>query len=72
MLLDGVHIDDRDVPQLARLVPPALGRKLLVAHTFRSQVVALTSSERDHLVAAVLKAPAELDEVRDRILSRRR
>jgi hypothetical protein len=71
MLLDGVPIDERDVAALVRILPHTLGRKLTVAQTFRSPVVALTVVERRDLEAAVARARG-LDEVlRQRILSRK-
>jgi hypothetical protein len=71
MLLDGVPIDERDVAALVRILPDTLGRKLTVAQTFRSPIVALTVGERRDLEAAVART-RELDELlRQRILSKK-
>ena len=69
MLLGGVPIDERDIPEIARLLRPALASKLTVARTFRSEVIALTAEERDEILLAVERAPGQLDEdLRDLIL----
>ena len=41
MLLEGVPINERQIPQLAGLLPTELAKKLTVARTFGSQIVAL-------------------------------
>ena len=62
MLLGGVPIEDRHIPELARLLPKTLASKLTVARTFGSQVVALTSEERRQIVMAIERAPGTLDD----------
>jgi hypothetical protein len=62
MVLGGVPIDDRHIPQLAGLLPTALANKLTVARAFGSQVVALTSEEREQILMAIERAPGKLDD----------
>lgn len=62
MLLGGVRIDDRHIPQLAGVLPRPLANKLNVARTFGSQVVALTAEERELILLAIECAPGKLDD----------
>jgi len=65
MVLGGAHVDDRLIPELARVVPPVLSRKLTTAHTLRSQVVALTTNEREAILAALERPPERLGDLRN-------
>ena len=65
MLLSGVPIDDEHVPALAELLNPVLAEKLIVAHTLRSESVALTAAERSEILRALVLAPGKLLEVRE-------
>lgn len=62
MLLGGVLIDDRHIPELAELLPSPLRNKLILAHRFRSELVALTTREREQILTAIEQAPGRLDE----------
>ena len=62
MLVGGVPIDDRQVTQLAGLLPTGLANTLIVARTFGSQIVALTAEERQQILMAMERAPGKLDE----------
>ena len=62
MLVGGVPIDDRHLPQLAGLLPTALANKLTVARTLGSQIVALTTEEREQILMAIERAPGKLDD----------
>ena len=62
MLLEGVPIDERHIPQLAGLLPPVLAKKLTVARAFGSQIVALTTEERQQILLALERSPGKLDD----------
>ena len=62
MLLGGISIDDRHIPELARLVPSPLRNKLILAHRLRSELVALTARERELILTALEQTPGRLDE----------
>ena len=62
MLVGGVPIDDRHIPQLAGVLPTALANKLTVARTLGSQVVGLTAAEREQILMAIERAPGKLDD----------
>ena len=68
MLLGGVNVDDRLIPELARVVPSALARKLQTAAFYRSSVVGLTIDERDAILAALENPPESLGDLRDALL----
>lgn len=68
MLLGGVSVDDRLIPELARLVPPALAHKLQTASLYRSKVVGLTFNEREEVLAALEDPPESLGDLRDALL----
>ena len=68
MLLGGVSVDDRLIPELARLVRPALAHKLQTASLYRSKVVALTFDERDEVLAALENPTESLGDLRDALL----
>ena len=53
MLVGGVPIDDRHIPQLAGVLPTSLANKLTVARTLGSQVVGLTATEREQILMAI-------------------
>ena len=67
MVLGGAHVDDQLIPELARVVPPVLSRKLTTAHTLRSRV-ALTTNEREAILVALERAPERLGDLRDALL----
>ena len=69
MLLGGVAVEDRLVRELAAVLDRPLGAKLEQALLFRAKVVGLTREERSAVLAALEKAPAELQVVRDLLLS---
>jgi hypothetical protein len=62
MLLEGVPIDERHIQQLAALLPNELAKKLTVARTFGSQIVALTHRERQEILLALERSSGKLDE----------
>jgi hypothetical protein len=68
VLLGGVNVDDRLIPELARIVPPALSRKLQTAAFYHSSVVGLTIDEREAILAALEKPPDSLGDLRDALL----
>ena len=68
VLLGGVNVDDRLIPELARIVPSALARKLQTASFYRSSVVGLTIDERDAILAALENPPESLGDLRDALL----
>jgi hypothetical protein len=68
VLLGGVNVDDRLIPELARIVPPALARKLQTASFYRSSVVGLTINEREAILTALEKPPDSLGDLRDELL----
>ena len=53
MLLGGVAVDDRLIPELARIVDSTLGGKLTTAYTLRSKVFALTRVEKETILEAL-------------------
>jgi uncharacterized protein (DUF1778 family) len=65
MLLGGVAIDDRLVRRLAAILDRRLGNKLDHALLFRAQIVALTREEKEAILAALEKAPPDLEPVRE-------
>lgn len=65
MLLGGVPIDDRLVRRLSEILDRRLGNKLDHALLFRAQIVALTREEKDAILAALEKAPPDLEPVRE-------
>lgn len=62
MLLEGVPIDERHIPQLAGLLPTELAKKLTVARTLGSQIVALNAKERQQILLALERSPGKLDD----------
>ena len=68
MLLSGVPVEDRLVLQLAGLVEPGLGTKLVTAHRLRWRVLVLTSREREAILTALEDAPPRLRDVSEAIL----
>lgn len=68
MLLSGVPVDNRLVLQLAGLVEPTLGTKLVTACRLRSSVLVLTSREREAILRALEDAPPRLRDVCDELL----
>ena len=64
MLFGGVSVDDRLVRDLAAILEMPLGRKLEQALFFRAKIVALTWEEKTSVLAALERAPGELEEVR--------
>ena len=62
MLLEGVPIDERHISQLAGLLPTELAKKLTVARTLGSQIVALTANEREQILLALERSPGKLDD----------
>ena len=69
MLFGGVSLEDRLVRELAGLLERPLGRKLEQALVFRAKIVALSRDERAAVLAALERAPAELEEVRKALLA---
>ena len=69
MVLGGVEVEDRLVLELARIVPPNLGRKLATAHALRSQVIALTTDEREAVLDALERPPESLGDLREALLA---
>jgi hypothetical protein len=65
MLLGGVHVDDHLVRRLTTLLGRPVGDKLDRALLFRAQIVALTRDEKLAILAALEKAPPELEPVRE-------
>jgi hypothetical protein len=61
VLLGCVPVEDRQVLQIAGLVDPTLGTKLVTAYRLRFPLVALTDREREAIVAALESAPALRD-----------
>jgi hypothetical protein len=68
VLLGGVNVDDRLIPELARIVPRPLARKLQTASFYRSSVVGLTIDEREAILAALENPPDSLGDLRDELL----
>ena len=69
MLFGGVSLEDRLVRELAAVLERPLGRKLEQALVFRAKIVALTRDERAAVLAALERAPAELEEVRKALMA---
>jgi hypothetical protein len=63
-----VDVDDRLIPELARIVPPALSKKLQTASFYRSRVVGLTTDEREAILAALEHPPPTLGDLREALL----
>lgn len=61
MLLEGVPIDERQIPELAGLLPTPLANRLTVARTHGSRIVALTAEEREQILMAIERNPGRLD-----------
>ena len=53
MVLDGVSVDDRVVREIAAVVGKPLAQKLEQALFFSAEVVALTRTEKDAVLAAL-------------------
>jgi hypothetical protein len=69
-MLSGVAVDDRLVLQLAGLVDPTLGTRLVTAYRLRARVVTLTSGEQQAILTALEDEPAaSLREIRDAFLN---
>jgi len=64
MMIGGVWVDDRYVRELAAIVEGPLGRRLEQALLFRAQIVGMTRDEKRAVLAALERAPAELEDVR--------
>jgi hypothetical protein len=69
VLFGGVSLEDQLVRELAALLKRPLGRKLEQALVFRAKIVALSRDERAAVLAALERAPAELEEVRKALLA---
>jgi hypothetical protein len=69
VLLGGVQVDERVVRDLAAIVDRSLGNKLESALVLRAKVVGLTTEERRRILAALESAPADLESVREELLS---
>jgi hypothetical protein len=69
VLFGGVSLDDRLVRELVLVLERPLGRKLEQALLLRAKIVALTRDERAAVLAALERAPAQLDEVRKALLA---
>lgn len=69
MVLDGVPIDDRFVRAIAAVVEKPLAQKLEQALFFSAEVVALTRTEKDAVLAALDRMPWEYEEVRELLLA---
>ena len=69
MVLDGVAVDDRVVREIAAVVGKPLAQKLEQALFFSAEVVALTRTEKDAVLAAVGRMPWEYEEVRELLLA---
>jgi hypothetical protein len=69
VLFGGVSLEDQLVRELAALLERPLGRKLEQALVFRAKIVALSRDERAAVLAALERAPAELEEVRKALLA---
>jgi hypothetical protein len=68
MLVGGVPVDERLLRELARVVPPALARRLDTALFYRAKVLGLTVAERRAILAALEDPPAGLEELRATLL----
>jgi hypothetical protein len=68
VLLSGVPIEDRVVLQLAGLVEPPLGSKLVTAYRLPSSVLVPTSREREAILTALEDAPPRLRDICEAIL----
>ena len=69
MLLGGVDLDDRVVRDLVAILDRSLGNKLESALVFRAKIVGLTTEERRRILAALERAPAGLQAVREVLLT---
>ena len=69
MLLSGVAVDDRLVRELAAIVDGSLRGRLESALLFRAKVVGLTAEEKAAVLAALEKAPDELQGLRDLLMA---
>ena len=69
MVLDGVSIRDRVVRDVAAVVGKPLAQKLEQALFFSAEVVALTRTEKDAVLAALERMPWEYEEVRELLLA---
>ena len=69
MVLDGVSIHDRVVRDVAAVVGKPLAQKLEQALFFSAEVVALTRTEKDAVLAALERMPWEYEEVRELLLA---
>ena len=69
MLLSGIPVDDRQALQLAGLVGGALGSKIVTHYRLRRDVLALSSAEREQIVAALESAPAVFAALRRDLLA---
>jgi hypothetical protein len=69
MLFGGISVEDRLVRELAAILERPLRRKLEQALLFRAKIVALTRDERLAVLAALERAPGELEEVRELLLA---
>ena len=71
MLVGGVPVDERLLRELARVVPPTLGRRMDTALFYRAKVLGLTVDERKAILAALEDPPAGLEELRALLLENR-
>jgi hypothetical protein len=69
MLLGGVPSDDQLVRRLTTGLGRPVGDKLDRALLFRAQVVALTRYEKMAILAALEKAPPELEPLRESLMA---
>ena len=69
MLLGGVPIDDALVRRLSTILGRPVGDKLDRALLFRAQIVALTRDEKMAILAALEKAPPDLEPVRKMLIA---
>jgi len=69
MVLDGVPIEDRVVRAIAAVAGKPLAQKLEQALFFSAEVVALTRTEKDAVLAALDRMPWEYEEVRELLMA---
>jgi uncharacterized protein (DUF1778 family) len=69
VLLGGVAIDEEEIPRLVAMLSGPLEKKLTQALLFRASVVALTREEKVAVLAALERAPSELSDIREALLS---
>ncbi len=67
--MSGVVVDDRLVRELAAIVDGSLRGRLESALLFRAKVMGLTAEERAAVLAALEKAPDELQGLRDLLMA---